>query len=171
MTLQLATAALLLFSTLYGSAPAEVQSDAGARTDILKISPTAAVNQPVTLEGYVREYFADTPLLAEIAGCETRFRHLGRDGKVIRGALSQEDVGVMQINEFYHEERAENLGLNLHTLDGNLAYAKWLYNKEGTSPWFASSKCWQRVDALARANPPEADLSGLAKANTKTATN
>ncbi|MDP3803921.1 MAG: hypothetical protein Q8Q87_00045 [Candidatus Omnitrophota bacterium] len=122
-----------------------------AKADMLPIG-APVVDQPLTLEEYVREYFKDTPIMAEIAKCESRFRHLGRNGKVLRGEVAREDLGVMQINEFYHEERADKLGIDLHTLDGNLAYAKWLYNKEGTAPWFASSKCWQKADTLARAD-------------------
>lgn len=151
MTLQLATAALLLFSTFYGAAPTEVATNERAKIEY-PLPAVLAVNQPLTLEEYVRDYFADTPVLSEIAKCESRFRHLGASGKVLRGELSEEDVGVMQINEFYHEERAEKLGLNLHTLDGNLAYAKWLHAKEGVTPWLSSARCWQKSDTLAKAN-------------------
>lgn len=149
MTIELATAAFFLLSTFYGSAPADVKQNTRSNID-MQPHFSAVVNQPLTLEEYVREYYEDTPILAEIAKCESRFRHLGIGGKVLRGEVSVEDVGVMQINEFYHEERADKLGMNLHTLDGNLAYAKWLYHKEGTLPWFASSKCWQKSDTLAR---------------------
>ncbi len=129
-------------SALYGTGPASARVNATAAS-------IATPNQPITLEAYVRDYFKDTPLLAEIARCESRFRHLGKNGKVIRGEVAVEDVGVMQINEFYHEDRAVVLGFNLHTLDGNLAYAKWLYAKEGTTPWASSARCWQKYDRLA----------------------
>lgn len=153
---QLATSALLLLGTLYGGLPAQAgapaEGTAVSRPEIaIPAKYTARANQPLTLEEYVRLYYYETPILAEIAKCESRFRHLGANGKVLRGEASREDVGVMQINEFYHEERAEKLGLNLHTLDGNLAYAKWLYDREGGVPWFASSKCWQKSDTLAKA--------------------
>src|SRR3989338_2804861 len=148
---QIATTMLLMFGTFYGTVPLEGATVARAKI-AASAQETAPVNQPLTLEEYVRLYYHDAPILAEIARCESRFRHTGEDGKVIRGEASREDVGVMQINEFYHEERAEKLGLNLHTLQGNLAYAKWLYGKEGTLPWYSSAKCWQRPDALARVN-------------------
>lgn len=149
MTIELTTTTLFLLSTFYGSAPANVEAKERAAVDVS--TPQARfVDQPLTLEEYVREYFKDTPIMAEIAKCESRFRHFGANGKVLRGEVATEDVGVMQINEFYHEDRAKVFGINLHTLDGNLAYAKWLYNREGTLPWFSSSKCWQRSDTLAR---------------------
>ena len=135
MLLELTSGMLLLMSALYGTG---LPAPSGLTAD-----------QPITLEVYVRDYFKDTPLLAEIAKCESRFRHLGKNGKVIRGEVATEDVGVMQINEFYHEDRAAALGFNLHTLDGNLAYAKWLYAKEGVVPWASSARCWQKYDRLA----------------------
>ena len=153
MTIELTTAALFLFSSLYGMPTADTQSEEiiAAKNSIPPVSAMRA-DRPRTLEEYVREYFEDTPVLAEIAKCESRFRHLGWNGAVLRGDTAPEDLGVMQINEFYHEERANALGVDLHTLDGNLAYAKWLYSKEGTLPWFASSKCWRNKDTLVLAD-------------------
>ena len=151
---EITTSVLFLLGTIYGDLPAQAGVPAvTASTDVLPIPQQHVLaNQPVTLEQYVREYFKDTPIMAEIAKCESRFRHLGKNGKVLRGELTVEDLGVMQINEYFHENTAKVLGVDLHTLDGNLAYAKWLYNREGTKPWFASSKCWDKSDTLARAD-------------------
>lgn len=148
--MELTTTALFLFSTFYGSATADVKISERAMPSTLP-EKAQVVDQPLTLEEYIREYFKDTPVMAEIAKCESRFRHLGRNGKVLRGELTADDLGVMQINEFFHEDTAKVLGIDLHTLDGNLAYAKWLYKKEGTAPWYSSSKCWQKSDVLAKA--------------------
>ena len=98
--------------------------------------------QSQTVEEYVREYFEDSPVLAEVARCESKFRHFGKNGDIIRGEVNSKDVGVMQINEHYHKATASKLGLNIYSLDGNLAYAKQLYEREGTQPWISSSKCW-----------------------------
>lgn len=156
--IELTTTALFLFSTFYGGLPAQ----AGVPSDVknsdrsalpaVPAAVTHVVDQPLTLEEYIREYFKDTPVMAEIAKCESRFRHLGTNGKVLHGELTAEDTGVMQINTFFHEDTAKVLGFDLHTLDGNLAYAKWLYKKEGTAPWYSSSKCWQKSDVLAKAS-------------------
>jgi len=146
--MELTTTAIFLLSTFYGSTPASMKIPERAEPPASPVQ-VQVVDQPLTLEEYVRDYFKDTPIMAEIAKCESRFRHLGANGKVLRGELTADDMGVMQINSFYHEDRAEKLGFDLHTLDGNLAYAKWLYKKEGVAPWFASSKCWQRSDTLA----------------------
>ena len=99
---------------------------------------------PQTLGEYVKEYYQDEPILAEIARCESMYRQLNADGEVLRGKVNSYDVGVMQINLQYHEKRATELGYDLHTLEGNLAYAKYLYSKEGTAPWSSSAPCWKK---------------------------
>lgn len=104
--------------------------------------PLPSLATPKNTEEYVKNFFADKPILAEIAKCESTYRQFDNKGKIIRGMQNQSDVGVMQINEYYHRERAEKLGYNLREFAGNLAYAKWLYEHEGTAPWSASEKCW-----------------------------
>ena len=103
----------------------------------------------IDIEAYVKEYFKDTPILAEIARCESSFRQSNKNGDVIRGLKNPADVGVMQINEKYHLERAKSLKIDLHTLEGNLEYARKLYTLEGAYPWMASSPCWSKVSELA----------------------
>lgn len=100
------------------------------------------ISGPVSVEQYVKTYFAKTPILARIAKCESRYRQYGSDGEVLRGVAVKDDLGVMQINERYHGAKALELGMDLYTIDGNLAYAKYLYSKEGTTPWNASARCW-----------------------------
>src|SRR3990167_2446320 len=63
-----------------------------------------------TVEQYVREYFADAPIMAEVARCESRFKQFDNDGSI----------------------------------QGNVAYAKYLYEKEGVQPWASSSPCWSK---------------------------
>lgn len=105
------------------------------------LTPAMFAQSP-TVEEYVREYFEDTPVLAEVARCESRFRHFNTYGDILRGEVNSYDVGVMQINEHYHLKTANKLGYDLYSLDGNLGYAQYLFDKEGTQPWKASSKCW-----------------------------
>ncbi len=106
----------------------------------------AVQDRPVTLEAHVRDYFSDTPILAEVAKCESGFQQFGRDGKVLRGMAVRKDVGLLQINEGYHGETAKALGYNIYSVDGNMAYAKYLYEKQGTDPWSASKKCWSKAE-------------------------
>jgi len=101
-----------------------------------------AMPQSQTVEEYVREYYADTPILADIAACESHFRQYDKNGSVLHGEVVYEDIGLMQVNETYHQKTADKLGLDLTTMQGNLAYAKYLYEKEGTAPWNSSKPCW-----------------------------
>jgi hypothetical protein len=110
---------------------------------VLTATATPAVKSVSNLESYVRSYFKDTPILAEISRCESRFTQFTKTGEVMRGIV-REDVGLMQINEFYHKDTAEKLGYNLYTIDGNLSFGKYLYEKYGTSPWSASAYCWNK---------------------------
>lgn len=103
---------------------------------------TEDIKNPETLGAYVREYYKETPVLANIAWCESRMRHVGKDGEIFRGVVNDKDIGVMQINTRFHEATATDMGIDLYSLQGNLEYAKYLYEKEGTKPWKASKPCW-----------------------------
>lgn len=106
-------------------------------------STTAPKTQEVkTVKEVVREYFKDTPIMAEIAWCESRNRQFDINGEIFRGKVNSDDVGVMQINTYYHLKAAKARGNDLFTLEGNLDYAKYLFEREGTVPWMSSSKCW-----------------------------
>lgn len=117
----------------------------GAPTALSQSESYELASNPETLGAYVREYFADTPILADIAWCESRMRHLDKNGELLRGTVDSDDVGVMQINTRYHLETAQELGIDVYSLKGNLEYARYLYDKQGTKPWLASSPCWGKL--------------------------
>src|SRR5690606_29289590 len=94
------------------------------------------------VEKFVNDYFADVPLLAKIAKCESRYRQYDSKGDVLKGEQNRSDRGVMQINLYYHGDTAAKLGLDVHNIDDNVAYARHLYEKQGSKPWNSSSKCW-----------------------------
>jgi hypothetical protein len=104
----------------------------------------APITDSANVKEFVKDYFADIPLLASIASCESHFRQYDSRGEVLRGKKNQYDVGVMQINELYHLEDAQELGINIHTIDGNVAFARHLYEKFGAKPWMSSSGCWAK---------------------------
>ena len=150
--IEITTSVLFLISSLYGGSVLAL-NDTGSQ---IKADPIqkqeyeqiVKADIPITFEQYVREYFKDDPILAEIAMCESSFRHYDSDGAVLAGKVNKSDVGVMQINKYYHLERAERLGLDLNTIEGNMTYAKKLYKSEGTKPWNSSSKCWRKFAEL-----------------------
>jgi len=94
-------------------------------------------------EQVVRKTFRDTPILIQIARCESGFRQFDENGKALKNPKSSA-TGVMQIMSSYHRKTAAKLGFDIRTLNGNLKYAKWLYKNEGTRPWNASKHCWRR---------------------------
>jgi hypothetical protein len=124
-----------------------------AHTEQAPVSEEALVvesEQPEqTTEEIVRAYFKDIPIMADVAYCESRFRQYNESGTPLRGIQNSQDVGVMQINEKYHRATAEKLGHNIDTLEGNLDYARFLFEQEGTGPWKYSSPCWGKTREVA----------------------
>ena len=96
----------------------------------------------LTIEKKVKARFASAPVLVKIAKCESGFRQYSGN-RPLRNPSSSA-TGVMQIMYSVHHKRASRLGHDITTLDGNLAYALYLYKNEGTRPWNASKHCWKR---------------------------
>lgn len=101
----------------------------------------APMPQVQTVDEYVREYFKDVPVLAEIAKCESQMRQFDKNGNVIKNPNSSA-IGIMQIMSSIHSDPADKLGIDIYTVEGNLAYARYLYDEKGTQPWNASKACW-----------------------------
>jgi hypothetical protein len=150
-------------SSLYGAGqanaatiqiPAAIQTIEQATTTSTTTMAVTATSSPLfdskDVESYVRDQYSDEPILVEVARCESTFRQYDKDGEVIRGKVNSQDVGVMQINEYYHADEAAKLGMNIYTIEGNVAFAKHLYDKFGTDPWSSSEKCWSSSSQLAR---------------------
>ncbi len=125
-------------------------------------SSTSTVSLPAKFDGHARDYFNgperdsvlayfhDIPVLADIAGAESGFRQYNNGSPdrscstVLRNKNTNgtEDMGVMQINEV-HWGKAKELGHDLCLLKGNMAFARHLYEQDGTQPWEASSPVWR----------------------------
>lgn len=103
---------------------------------------TPDLQTPQQIEKTVREYFADTPVLIEIARCESKFRQFTDAGNIFRGGYNNQMIGVFQFYESVHKRGAKKLGHDLATLDGNLAYAQHLFDQSGSTPWDSSHSCW-----------------------------
>lgn len=145
--IEIITTSFFVFSSIYGGPTAVITDNNSTSTDPIvqtKTEEKATVDIPTNkgLEAKVKSYFKDDPILADIARCESSFRQYDTDGNVLRGKVNKSDVGVMQINEYYHADKAKTLGLDLKTPEGNMAYAKYLYEHKGGQPWISSSSCW-----------------------------
>ena len=126
----------------YQSPVAVTTPPAQDQVNLVKETSPKEVENMMSTEQYVRQYFSDIPIMIQIAKCESHFRQLDPDGNVHRGVVNNQDVGVMQINEHYQLETAEKENYNIYTLEGNTAYARELYEKEGVAPWSSSEACW-----------------------------
>jgi hypothetical protein len=156
--IQFTTGMTMLVSSMYilGSSPISPVT-IEKPVSVASSSPTAystttdkQILSPKEVEKYIRNRYASDPVLVDIARCESSLRQFDAKGNVIRGFVNNADVGVMQINEKYHADKAIELGLNIYTMEGNIDFAKYLYEKYGASPWQSSSKCWSHSDLLAQ---------------------
>ncbi len=132
-----------------------IQSSAVDSSSKLNTNTAKAVNQNLNagVEEAVREYFADIPLMIEIAKAESRFRQFGKDGKPLQGIAVKEDTGVFQVNKTYHLARSKKLGYDIDTLAGNMAYARRLYEEQGAQPWSSSYPMWGKSPLAANFKP------------------
>lgn len=112
-------------------------------------APEHVVSHIYATQDHVEEYFADIPVMADIAYCESRFRQYDASGNLFRGKVDSADVGVMQVNERYHKAESAKLGYDIHTLEGNLGYARHLYETQGVQPWKSSAPCWNAENTFA----------------------
>lgn len=86
------------------------------------------------------------PIFSRIAYCESRDRQFYENGNLVRGTINPHDIGRYQINMIHWSDKANELGFDLTTEDGNEAMALHLYQKFGTKPWRSSQKCWNKGD-------------------------
>ena len=101
--MELTTGVVFLMSSLYGSGQANAQTIQTAAVISAQVSATTTTELSTStdskaIEAYVRKELASTPILIEVARCESTFRQYGKDGRVIRGKENPLDVGVFQIN-------------------------------------------------------------------------
>lgn len=105
---------------------------------------------PMTLETQVirlaKEYKQDPILALKIIKCEgMRYGSLGNNKNLdANGKVWSTDIGPWQINDYFHERRALEMGLNIHKDEDNLRYGFILMSEQGTRPWTASSYCWNK---------------------------
>ncbi len=110
------------------------------------------------VEARVREYFADSAVMQNIAKCESGFRQFNSDGTPLDGG-SGGMIGVFQIGKAVHEEYAKSIGLDINTLEGNIGYARYLYAKDGTDPWLSSFDCWKTKTTVEATSLPSTNTS------------
>jgi len=51
----------------------------------------------------------------------------------------------LQINAVVWAKKAEELGYNIRSPEGNEQMARYIFENYGSVPWQSSAKCWGRV--------------------------
>lgn len=122
------------------------------------VGTLAFVSPSFMLTGELPQIVDVPPTLLAIADCESGKRdnngraikgsatHYDTDGSVLLGKYTDSkygvDIGKYQINSLYHEETANEMGLDLYVEEENEAYAMHLFDTQGVKPWGASEMCW-----------------------------
>lgn len=111
------------------------------QTPQASIQAPQVIERASTTEETIEYEFRDIPKMIEIARCESTFRQYDETGHVLKGIENQYDEGAFQINIQAHPDA---IGI-IHTLEGNIGYARRLYIEQGTAPWESSRPCWDRA--------------------------
>jgi hypothetical protein len=80
--------------------------------------------------------------LKYIALAESSGRQFDKYGRVLSGVVNNKDKGLFQISETYWGEKSRELGFDIHSVEGNVKMAVYLYKMQGTKPWIHSRHMW-----------------------------
>ncbi len=122
---------------------------------------SAAQETPAEIERLVTTTFINDPVMITVAKCESGFRQFTATGDVLRA--SGRYVGIFQIDEIIHVNKAKNLGFDIYTAQGNINYAEHLYKNEGSTPWRNCAKKYIPV-ATTLATTSETSMSAAVTA-------
>jgi hypothetical protein len=101
-----------------------------------------------TIKQLVIDEFGADSVMVNVASCESRYRQFKPDGTLFRGIQNPKDVGVFQVNEYYHLEASKKMGIDIYTIEGNIRYARYLYSKNGTRDWNWSKPMWSKGECI-----------------------
>jgi soluble lytic murein transglycosylase-like protein len=89
------------------------------------------------LDLFSKEYGVSEEMARKIIFCESSNNPYAVNKHTDVG----EDIGYFQINTYYHQKKAKELGFDIFNPVDNLAYGFWLIKHEGTRHWSSSSAC------------------------------
>lgn len=83
------------------------------------------------------------PELVPVCACESSYeghswampQQFELDGKVRRGRVNPDDLGMCQINWGAHSSTIRGMGLEITVATGNIVYANFLFEQSGFKPW------------------------------------
>ena len=91
------------------------------------------------------EYHVNPAVVHAIISCESEYK----SSAIGKMAVIGQDIGIWQINSYFHEEAAKERGLNIYNSNDNLRYGMILLFEKGTQPWKASRTCWSKKLSVA----------------------
>ena len=106
-------------------------------------APTTTQSQ--IIESIETVWGKDSPQGIAIATCESQLRQYDVPGHVLHGVVNPADVGIFQINIDAHKDELFATTTNIYTIKGNIVFAKYLFDTQGTKPWEPSRKCWSKL--------------------------
>lgn len=93
---------------------------------------------------YADVYDQDEALAREIMRCEaSMYGGAINHNRRADGSIWSTDTGLWQINDYYHEDRAKSMGLDIWDDVDNIRYGFILLKEQGVQPWSASEHCWR----------------------------
>lgn len=135
-------ASLIVAGSQFTNGPATTTPTVDPAPIVMAKATTKApsITDMITAKAHEAGVNANTAL--KIAYCESTYRQFTEDGNVLRGEHNKADVGIFQINEEYHLAKSQSLGYDIYSTTGNIDYAIWLMQHEGTRHWHWSQPCW-----------------------------
>lgn len=143
----LGTTAHQMFQWLENAtAPTTFAQESGTSTperkqvDLIKVEGDTTPEIMEAISRYARLYKVDEALMKKIIRCESRFKIKARNTETVVGV----DVGLGQINTYYHDKQMKRMGLDIRNVTDNIEYMAYLMAKNGTSDYQASKRCWNK---------------------------
>lgn len=92
------------------------------------------------------QYKVNEQLVRKIIQCESEMYPSAINNNIDKnGKVWSSDYGPLQINNYYHEQVMNKLGLDIHNEYDSLKYGIMLLAAKGTQPWTASKMCWSKT--------------------------
>lgn len=106
--------------------------------DVEEIQPEP---QPKSVEEKIEIAFGEeAEIMKKIFICESNLKQFSDNGEPLQSPTR--DFGISQINEKTWDKKAQELGLDYkHSIDDNLAMAKYVYEVSGKTAW----ACYKKV--------------------------
>lgn len=89
------------------------------------------------------QYGIDENLVRRIIQCESGFVKHAVGINYRNGVAWSKDIGLGQINDYYHQDTMSRLGLDIYTPKDNLEYMFVLLKEDPSVHYKASSGCWK----------------------------